>query len=183
MSDVHVTGLSDLQKFLDELPAKLEKNIMRGALRAGINEIRDTAVATCPVGPPSPEGARLYGLHTGSLRDSIRIGTVVRGGQVMATLKVGGKTAKAGDVWYAHIIEFTGAVPHVIKAKNGGALAFAGGVYQSVNHPGMKAQPFLRPALDSRAQDAVVAAAEYMKERLATKEGLDTAGIVIEGDV
>ena len=34
MSSIRVTGLADLQKFLDTLPAKMETNIMRGALRA-----------------------------------------------------------------------------------------------------------------------------------------------------
>jgi hypothetical protein len=40
----------------------------------------------------------------------------------------------------------------------------------------------MRPALDQQAQAAVIATAEYMKNRLATKEGLDTADIVIAGD-
>jgi hypothetical protein len=40
----------------------------------------------------------------------------------------------------------------------------------------------MRPALDAQASAAVVAAAEYMKDRLATKHGLDTSDVVIEGD-
>ena len=36
---VHVKGLDALQKLLDTLPVKLEKNVMRGGLRAGMNVI------------------------------------------------------------------------------------------------------------------------------------------------
>ena len=63
---------------------------------------------------------------------------------------------------------------------DGGALSFGGGALQHVDHPGARAQPFMRPALDARASDATVAAAQYMKERLATKHGLDTGDVEIE---
>lgn len=182
---IHVHGLADLQKFLDTLPAKIERNILRGALRAGVKPIKDAAVANCPVGMPSGEGRRLYGLHEGSLQDSVRVGTRHKGSKVMATVKAGGRTAKGGDVFYAHIIEFTGAVAHQIPALSLLGKVFlniGGGVYRSAKHPGMRPKPFLRPAMDAQAQNAVVAAAEYMKERLSTKHGLDTAHITIEGD-
>ena len=42
---VHVKGLSDLQAFLDQLPAKVERNVMRGGLRAGANVIKPAAYA------------------------------------------------------------------------------------------------------------------------------------------
>lgn len=103
----------------------------------------------------------------------------------MATVKAGGRTAKGGDVFYAHIIEFTGARPHTIPALSSLGKIFLnifGNVRTSVAHPGMKPRPFLRPALDSQAQNAVMMAAEYMKWRLSTKEGLDASGIVLEGD-
>lgn len=185
MAEIHVTGLADLQKMLDTLPAKIERNILRGALRAGVKRIKDAAVANCPVGMPSGEGRRLYGLHEGSLRDSIRVGTRSKGGVVTATVKAGGRTAKGGDVFYAHIIEFTGAVAHQVPALSLLGKVFlniGGGVYRSAKHPGMRPKPFMRPALDQQANAAVVAAAEYMKERLSTKEGLDTSHITIEGD-
>ena len=50
----------------------------------------------------------------------------------------------------------------------------------TVFHPGAKPKPYMRPALDARAQDAVIAAGEYIKKRLATKNGLDTSDITIE---
>jgi hypothetical protein len=36
----------------------------------------------------------------------------------------------------------------------------------------------MRPALDSKAKEATVATAEYMKKRI-TKEGLNASGVVI----
>lgn len=182
MADIVVKGQRELYELLQTLPVKLERNIVRGALRAGARPIKDAAVARCPVGLPSSEGRKLYGLHEGSLRDSIRISTRVKGATVSASVKAGGKTRAGGDVWYAHLIEFTGAKAHTITAKGRKILSFGGLFFQSVKHPGMRARPFMRPALESQAQAAVVAAAEYMKQRLATREGLDTAHIMIEGD-
>lgn len=188
MSDlIYVKGLAELQKFLDTLPVKIEKNVMRGALRAGIKPIKDAAVAACPVGPPSSEGRRLYGLHEGSLRDSIRVTTRSKGGVVTASVKVGGKSKKTGDVFYAHIVEGFWKThrtsPYPIAAfKKGGFLSFGGIFRKSVMHPPIVAHPFLRPALDGNATNAVIAAAEYIKRRLATKEGLDTSDIKIKAD-
>lgn len=182
MAEVIVTGLRELQAFMDQLAPKLEQNVMRGALRAGVNVIKRETKARCPVGAPSETGRKRYKLYPGALRDSIRSGVRAKGGRVTAYVRVGGKVKKTGaDVWYAHIIEYTGAVPHTIKARVGKALTIGAGIKTvvEVDHPGMRARPFLRPAFDGQAQSAVTAAAEYMKKRLATKHGLDTADLVI----
>lgn len=176
---VHVKGLDQLQALLDSLAPKIERNILRGALRAGANVVKTEAKAMCPVGPPSASGAKRYKLYAGALRDSIRVSVKAKGGRVTASVKAGGKLKNGADVFYAHIVE-RGAVAHEIKAKSGGFLAIGGGIYRKVDHPGMKAKPFMRPALDGRAQDAVVAAAEYMKARLSSKHGLDVSDIDVE---
>lgn len=181
--DIAVTGLDKLQNFIDTLPLKIERNVLRGALRNGIKVPYAAAKQNCPVGPPSATGARLYKLYEGALRDSIRITTKSKGGTVTASVIAGGRNKKNGaSVWYGHLIEFTGARAHEIHAKDQGALLVGGLFLHDVNHPGMVAKPFMRPALDTNASAAVVAAAEYMKHRLATKEGLDTADIDIDAD-
>ncbi len=161
MSDtVHVNGLADLQKLLDTLAPKIERNVMAGALRAGVKPILAQAIKN--LGSSN---------KTGELRDSLKIGNRTRGGTVTAVVKT--------KVFYAKFVEF-GTAAHVIAGKNGGWLKFGGGFMRSVDHPGAKARPFLRPALDGQAQNAVMTAAEYMKKRLATKNGLDTSDVVIE---
>lgn len=159
MSDTrHVKGLSDLQKLLDTLPAKVEGNVLRGGLRAGANVIRDAARANV---------RRV----SGQLADSLKAGSSARGGKVIARAYT--------RVFYGRFVEY-GTRPHAIAAAVGKALSFAGGAYRSIDHPGAQPRPFLRPALDHQASAAVVAAAEYMRRRLATKHGLDTADIEIE---
>lgn len=164
-NETHVKGLAELQKFMDQLPPKLEANVMRGALRAGMNQVLPVAKA---------------GVHSvsGELAKGLKVGTRLRGHTVTASIKAKGKH---GPV--AHLVEF-GTAAHLIAAKaRGGALAFLGVFREFIRHPGARPKPFMRPALDGQAQNAVIASAEYMKKRLATKEGLDTSAVLIEGDV
>lgn len=183
MTTVSVKGLADLQRHLDALPAKIEANIMAGAVRAAANELKDRAKANCPVGNPSEEGRRLYGHYRGALRDSIRVTTFRKDGRVYAVVKAGGKSKKGADVWYAHLIEFTGAKPHRIKPLNKKVIAYGGKFFKYIGkHPGMKRRPFMRPALYEGAADAVKAAGEYIKRRLMLKNGIDTSDVNIGGE-
>lgn len=166
----HVRGLSELNKFLDEFSAKHAANIVRGGLRAGaVKELLPEAQANL--------------LHNGSVRTGeliagLKVGTRTRGGTITAYVKVTGKHA-----FVAPWLEF-GTAAHVIAAKKGGYLFLGYGVFATVvQHPGSKKLAFMRPALDRSGAAAVVAAAEYMRNRLATKEGLTSAAdIVIEAD-
>lgn len=182
MSDLrHVKGWSEIAKFLDTLPHKLQRNVARGSLTAGAKIIADAARSNAPVGAPSSEGAKLYGGYAGALRDSIRIRRMrITGPRVTVRVSAGGKSAKSGaDTFYATWAEY-GTRPHTITAANRKGLSVGGLVFQSVVHPGARPHPFMRPALDTAAGAAVVAAGEYMRLKLATKHGLDTADIVIE---
>jgi HK97 gp10 family phage protein len=166
---VHIKGLDALQKMLDTLPGKLQKNVMRGALRAGARVVQKQAKAN---------------IHSvsGELARSIKVSTNSKGGTVMAKVAAGKglgvKGKKPGNLplWLEY-----GTAPHIIRAKKGGGLALPdGSVVTEVMHPGAAPHPFMRPALDTQAGAAVVAAAEYMKARLSEKHGLDTAHIEIE---
>lgn len=156
--EVHVKGLADLQKFLDTLTPRLEKNVMRSALRAGAKVIQAQAIANVPV-------------KSGELRKSIKITTRARGGRITASVRT--------KLFYGRFVEF-GTAAHNIAAKRGW-LSFGGIFARSVQHPGAKPHPFLRPALDAMASAAVVAVGEQVKKRL-TKEGLDVADVLVEGD-
>lgn len=173
MSNINIKGLSELQRFLDALPAKIETNIIRGALRAGAREIMNEARLNAPIGEPSESGIKKYNLYPGALRDSIRLSVRLdrRNNQVVASVKAGGKVKKTGaNVYYAHMVEF-GTRHHSLR-KGGDAT-----------HPGVSPRPFMRPALDAKAGQSVVAAGEYIKKRLASKHGLNTVDIDIAVDL
>ncbi len=161
--DQHIKGLAELNKFLQEVPVKVEKNVLRGALRAGMKVVQPVAKANA---------LKASGLYAAGLK----VGTRAKGGKVWAYLRATGPHAYLGR-W----IEF-GTRAHNIAAKGKGWLSFGGIFAKAVRHPGTKPHPHMRPALDGQATAAVVAAAEYMKKRLATKEGLDTADITIEAE-
>ena len=163
MSNVHIKGGAELNKFLQQLPAKIEQSVLRGALRAGANVVMAEAKANVPVA-------------SGQLRDGLKVSTSSRRGRVTAKVKATGK--------HAHIAPWLeyGTAAHKIVAKSKKGLFFGGLFVKGVQHPGARPKPFLRPALDGRAQDAVVAAAQYMKRRLATKNGLDTSSVEIEAE-
>lgn len=159
----HVKGLTALNELLQSVPVKIERNVLRGALRAGMNVVK-------------PVAQGLARKRSGLYAAGLKVGTRARGGTVMATLKATGKHAFLGP-WLEY-----GTRSHVITAKGKGWLSFGGVFAKSVQHPGTRPYPHMRPALDSQATNAVVAAAEYMKKRLATKQGLDTSHIKVEGD-
>ena len=155
---VHVKGLAELQKLLDTLPAKMEANVMRSALRAGANVVLEEAKANVAV-------------KSGLLRDGLKVSTRSRRGVVSASVKATGKHA-----YVAKWVEY-GTAAHRIIPKEAKSLFFGGIFAEGIDHPGASAKPFMRPALDTRAQDAIVAVGNQIKKRL-TKAGIEGAGDV-----
>lgn len=169
-----IAGLSELQKELDKLPAKIEANIMRGAMRAGLKPMLQEARRSAPIGLPSKTNIRRYRLYPGALRDSLRISSRKRGGRVFAQLSAGGKVRKTGaDVFYAHMIE-RGTVRHSVSPSGRGPAT----------HPGISPRPFMRPTFDGKTQESIKAAAEYIRKRLRTKHGINTPDLsfIIENE-
>jgi HK97 gp10 family phage protein len=154
---VHVKGIAQLQTFLNELPAKLERNALRGAMRAAVLPVKAAAVANIQS-------------QSGALASSLKVSTRVQGGLVTAKLR--------SKLFYARFVEY-GTRPHSIAARNRKSLSLGGFFLNSVDHPGARPRPFMRPALDTQASAALTAAAEYLKARLATKHGLDTSDVQI----
>jgi HK97 gp10 family phage protein len=160
---VHVKGLSELNRFLEQLAPRIEANVMRGALRAGMSVVKPIAQANIRS-------------VSGELAKGLKVGTRRRGSRVTANLKATGPHANI-----AHLVEL-GTRAHNIAARGKGWLSFMNVFAKSVDHPGARPRPFMRPALDGQAQAATIAAGNYIKNRLATKEGFDTAHVTIEGD-
>lgn len=158
-AEFKISGLKELNAALEQLPVKLQKNIMRGALRAGARLIEADARQRIPVGPPNLKNITLYGGYEGALRDSLRVSTGIRrDGTVTASVKTGGKSKKGADTYYARWVEY-GVSAHLIKPN--------------VMHPGFAPIPFMRPAMDAQAYHAAHAVADYIRQRF-TKLGIET---------
>lgn len=167
MSTTHVKGLAELQAFLDQLPAKMEANIMRAAMNAGAKVVLDEVKASAPV----KTGLLKAGFSNRKNRKAISSG--IRKGVVMVSIKARGKHG-----YLAKWIEY-GTAAHFIKPKRAKSLFFAGLMRDGVDHPGARPKPFMRPALDTKAQEALLAVGEAIKKRL-TKQGLDASGVDLE---
>lgn len=203
--DFEVKGLKELNARLQQLPVKMEKKIIRNALRAGAVKIRDEAKVRVR-------------RKTGILARSVRVSTESRFGRAEANIKAGGRASFGSNVekaYYAHIVEFgagsryTGSggkskrrkyviqprtgvrptltnvygkkgkflkrergtalpvrmlrIPMVGPTKSGkGLFAFR----RRVLHPGASANPFMRPALQAKATEAIDAFADNVRRNL-----------------
>lgn len=163
MANEYVKGLDELDKILQTLPANIEGNVMRGALREGQKVFLAEARALVPV-------------EDGDLRDSLRIVTARKSrkfGWIRVHLKAGNKTA-----WYAHLVKFgtasyytgkgrTVGKPYKIKPRPGKkALLFGGKVREVVTHSGIKPSPFMRRAVDRGQGRAIAATVAYLRRRI-----------------
>lgn len=152
--DTVIQGGRQLDELLQTLPEKMQRNVNRAGLRAGAVVLLDAVKQNIPVA-------------SGALRDSARITSRTRNGEVTVSVKVGNRVA-----WYAHLVEY-GTRQHAIKPREpGGAMQFGGVTTRSVQHPGARAQPFMRPAVDLELPQALEAITAKIRERL-TKQGLD----------
>lgn len=168
-----IVGGRQLDDLLRTLAPKMEKNIMRSALVHGAKVIMREAKSLAPVGPPSSTNAAQYGGYAGALRDSIRVTSGFnKKGFAYASVKAGGKTKKGANVFYAHIVEY-GSQRHRIAPRAKKRLELGGAfVAGAVQHPGIRAQPFMRPAVDAKYGEAIDAVTAQIRKRLA-KEGID----------
>jgi HK97 gp10 family phage protein len=160
VTTTNIKGLAELQRALDSLPAKIEANIMRAAMRAGAKVIAKEAAAN-------------VNSVSGALAASVRFGARpnAKEGKVLGYVRAGGKAKKGkAAAFYAHMVEY-GTAEHVIKARPPNKM-LAIGVAQ-VKHPGAKKRPFMRPALDTHAQAALEVMREHIRKTLAKKHGLD----------
>jgi HK97 gp10 family phage protein len=166
--DVNIVGGKELADFLKSLPLKLERNIMRAALRAGARVIANEAKKNITTE------------DTGALKRSVRTSSRSQRGTVFAYARAGGKRSGAKKdqaAFYAAVIEF-GSAAHAIVPKKKPFLVFRARDGRLVKtkfiprHPGITARPFMRPAFDSKGEAAVAAVSKRIRERL-TKEGIN----------
>lgn len=152
-NDTIIAGGRQLDDLLKTLAPKVQKNIMRAALRAGATVYRSKARELVPE-------------RLGALKKSIRISTGTKQGITTASVKAGNR-----KTWYVQLVEY-GTRAHKIKARNARALSIGGALVHEVDHPGAAPKPFMRPAADASHAEAVAAVSGKIRERL-TLEGLN----------
>jgi len=174
---IPLKGGRELSEFLRAFPERLQKNAVRSGLRAGAKPIRDQARQNAP----KKSGRMAKSIKTGSPR-------VDRDGVARITIRLRGDNAFIGL-----FIEY-GVAAHVIKAGDsnrsrrlldrqfqaeGASSDLATGklkignnlISGAVLHPGIQAKPFMRPAFEARAQDAINAFGSRIQEFLSSRTG------------
>nr|WP_086491266.1 HK97-gp10 family putative phage morphogenesis protein [Novosphingobium panipatense] len=169
-----VKGLSDLDAFLSALPKRMQKQGIRQGLTAAAAPIRDEARARAP----KKSGKMAKAIKTGSPRQN-------HDGTFSVSIRLVGEHAFLGSFFewgvQAHLIARTGAGEGrvaVRKAAEGkGKIStkpikigdrFISGI---INHPGFAAHPFMRPALDAKADEAIQAFATKVRSFIEGKTG------------
>jgi len=161
-----VSGLKELDIMLKQLPTKIEKNVLKGALRAGQKVLADAVKMNL-----NQNGS----VETGELQKSVRIRfkrSSERFGWVRSYVMVGNDKA-----FYGHWLEYgtasyysgngkTVGGAYEITPKVSGSLFLGGLMRESVMHPGIRPKPFVRPAVDSHTDAALDQVAEYMRKRI-----------------
>jgi HK97 gp10 family phage protein len=143
-----VKGGDELAALLGRLPVEVETKIMRNAMAGGARIIRDEARARAPT-------------RSGALARSIKVTRNTKHGQIIAKVRLKGRHAFIGK-----FMEY-GVLPHQIWAKGKGSLVIDGvAIGKQVWHPGHAPRPFMRPALDSRAAQAVEVIGDYLRNYL-----------------
>lgn len=161
-----VHGLPELKRVLKALPNRLRNQVLRGATRAGAKVVLD-------------EARKNINSRSGLLAKSLRIKVDRTHGGMTAKVSPGrlktpikkGATAKRGILmpYYAGMVEF-GTKPHLIRAKQGKAMAIGGGkgtkFLTVVRHPGANKTPFLKPALEENTPKVLNAFYGYAADRI-----------------
>ena len=150
---IQITGLSELDKRLREMPDKLARNVMRGAVRAGAAVIQKEAKARVPVA----KKAHLLKSYKSKLWKHYRAakyGTWIQPGNIKRNIKVSpAKKAPRGTIEY-HVY---------ISDKNKNTYYWK---FLEFGTSKMAAKPFMRPAFEAQKEAATVAIREYMAKRI-----------------
>ena len=146
MSDLK--GFDDIKKRLATLPAKIEKNILRSAVRQGAQTVRKAANVT--------GGAS--SLEIGSSRTTERRYKAVAAGVRFKKEK-----------FYLMFVDETGAAPHEIKPGKKGALANVDEGFftlKAVQHPGIPEFNEVSKTLEEKEGEIIEGVRKQIEKRL-----------------
>ncbi|USA39624.1 HK97 gp10 family phage protein [Pelagerythrobacter marinus] len=172
-----VEGLKQLDAYLSALPKNMQTGAYRAGLTAAARVIRDEARLRAP-------------RKSGKMAKAIRSGSPRRNEDGSFSISV---ALRGNDHAFLGLFFEYGVAPHYITAGGApmsarkltqaarregssdvatGALKIGGNyVTGAVLHPGIRPHPFLRPALDIKADEAVKAFAERTRAYIEGKTG------------
>ena len=151
MIEWKINGGMELQALMQQLPVEVETKILRNGLAAGANVIRD-------------EARGLIHRRSGLTADSIKTARSTSKSEGYVTAKVRLDRSRR---FIGYFLEY-GVAAHQIWVKGGkGSLVINGvPIGKRVWHPGFAPMPFMRPALDAKAGEAVQAVTSYLTSYL-----------------
>lgn len=164
MIDIEIKGLSDLQARLGALPEALQTKVLKGAVSTAAAIFKNQAIQYAPVytgkvseGHPPP----------GTLRDSIyqfRIKEESVGTREVWRVSV--RKKKTADAYYATWVEYG----HYTRGSSARSRSEREGVSSGSHAPlgtyFILAQPFMRPAFESKKTEAAEALRDYIATHL-----------------
>lgn len=140
MADLqNVQGLKELQAALKDLPERIARNVLRGAVGAGAAVIRKEARGRAPVATGTLKRA-IYQKQIRELSSQVKQTFYVGARKGKKYRYQGKKGTLSQDAYYARFVEFG-------TAK-------------------MAARPFLRPAFEAKKGEAVQAIKDYLAQRI-----------------
>lgn len=148
MDEIQITGLKELNEALKQLPERVARNVLRGAVNAGASiirkEMKDKApVYTGPVSaghpPPGTLKRAVYQKQIGELSSLLKQTFFVGVRHGKKYQKVGKREVNL-DAYYLPFVEF--------------------------GTSNMAARPFMRPAFETKKGEAVDAIKAYLEERI-----------------
>jgi len=150
-----VEGLKELEdKLIKDLPAAVQKKVMRSALMFALTPIQKAAKAKVPK-------------DSGEVAKAIRKKSLLtRSNKFKAEAGIHMTSKRKATGWKWHFIEF-GTQAHKVKTKKKNVLSGDGVTYGKEHIvPAITAQPFLRPAFAEKSKEALSRFKKQMLKRI-----------------
>lgn len=164
MADIQITGLAELRSRITNLPGRLVKNALKAGLRQAANIIKDQARQNFgQAGEPN----ELSGALKNSIRVIARSGTPTR---VNFSVTAGSLSAAqqkrfgANSAFYALWVEKGHINRKLGEALRGSHAGRAAARKASTSNT--PAHPYMKPALESKAKEALDKLTSVVKDRL-----------------
>ncbi len=142
-----IKGEAELMGRLNAMSANIKKDISHDALLEGAKIVQQAQEAKAP----------------GQVAQHIEIEIDTSTGVPKATI------GPHKDYWQGVFVEF-GVRPHTISAKNKTVLSDRAQVFgKEVDHPGLTAEPFVRPSLDEHEDEVKRKIGEVIARRLGAR--------------